>query len=332
MTPLQRRANARPFFLVAALLTACGGAPQSPAKPEVPAQADAAPGLPLTTSANLSDISTLKQRCDGGDGASCVELASLTSSGDHTGSLAYLRRACDSGTKRACTVVGEAALLGVWLPRDLGLAATLFRSACEGGDGAACFYQGVLYDLNRPQPNTDVPRARAAYAHGCELGDGLSCATSGSRIPEPAQACADPVTGTCLSAKFFPERSEWYVFELVVHRSSSQKDHLEGTIRTHYWRGTDADTRPNACLYNRAYERAVRMTAEGEIAGGRVAFRGREITLDAALCGERNGNYRLDVFSGAIDAKTGTYDAVDDDGTQPGMRFPFRRIRCAQTP
>ncbi len=118
-----------------------------------------------------------RQGCEGGSADSCAEAGRLMVRGqgvasDVPGGLALLRKACERDSGRGC------AFLGVYSPvDDIAGRARSFERSCALKMAPACARAGRVIEA------TDVPRALAAYRHGCDLGDARSCTSLVARLP-----------------------------------------------------------------------------------------------------------------------------------------------------
>ena len=151
-----------------------------------------------------------------------------------------------------------------------------------------------------------------------------------ARLPPPA-TCTDPVEGTWMSHKFYPEYADWYIFTLRVRRVAAGQPQLTGEIQAHVWTGGLADVQPPPCNPGLSHW-TVFMTAQGTAdAGGRIHFWGTQWRPESAFCGRAPypGEYNLDHFSGTIDPAIQEFQSVNNDGGR-SVNEPtvFRRIGC----
>lgn len=151
-----------------------------------------------------------------------------------------------------------------------------------------------------------------------------------ARLPPPAE-CEDPVEGIWKSHDYREWRRQWTIFTLEIHRVDGTAD-LRGTIRNESWRGDAAQSEPGACVGELRYD--VSMDAVGRVEHGRLEFGGvGQWRLDAVLCGEFDGGYNLDVFTGPLDVELLEFQAVNNDGgvsvNEPTV---FRRVKCLDAP
>jgi TPR repeat protein len=110
--------------------------------------------------------------CAGGDGAACYRAGKLAveSHDDKTG-MELLRRGCDAGDGKSCTMLADCHGLK---REQLDEQVRLYQRACDLRDGAGCYPLARLYEQGRGVP-ADAARARTLYERGCALGDFMSC-------------------------------------------------------------------------------------------------------------------------------------------------------------
>ncbi|MBZ5711919.1 AgmX/PglI C-terminal domain-containing protein [Nannocystis pusilla] len=86
-----------------------------------------------------SAYDVLTNRCDGGDGAACVEVGTqYRELGELPLAAAYFRRACDLANPFGCAALARAWDRGEGLERDPAAATSLYVSACLGGHAPSC--------------------------------------------------------------------------------------------------------------------------------------------------------------------------------------------------
>jgi hypothetical protein len=151
-----------------------------------------------------------------------------------------------------------------------------------------------------------------------------------ARLPAPAR-CEDPVEGIWKSHDFRPHRGIWEVFTLEIHHKAGT-DQLVGTIHNDFWYGGPDDSEPGVC--EGVLHAQVSMDAQGRVDGPRIHFHGvGQWRLDAVPCGEKDGGYVLDDFSGEIDPERLEFQSLANDGivaiNEPTV---FRRIDCLPEP
>lgn len=148
-----------------------------------------------------------------------------------------------------------------------------------------------------------------------------------ARLPPPAE-CTDPVTGVWMSHHFSPRRGCWDQFTLIVRRSASDPQVLEGEMLNHLWEGDADDLTPPPCTGGQHYK--VEMPAAGRLDGDNIELWGTSFTITEKFCGGR-ANYNLDHFSGVIDHALHEFQTVNNDGgdavNEPTV---FRRVRCSE--
>ena len=64
---------------------------------------------------------------------------------------------------------------GEYVPKDPPKAAQLYKQACDGSVGAACFDLAVL-NLSGPAASQDPVRAQALFKQACDAGEERACA------------------------------------------------------------------------------------------------------------------------------------------------------------
>jgi len=147
-----------------------------------------------------------------------------------------------------------------------------------------------------------------------------------ARLPPPAQ-CEDPVEGIWKSHDYRQERREWTIFTLTIHRVAGTEQ-LRGSIHNESWYGDPDRSEPGPCEGELRYQ--ISMDAEGRMHDGRIELGGVGAwRLDAVLCGELDGGYNLDQFSGRLDLELLEFQSVNNDGgvavDEPTV---FRRVEC----
>lgn len=155
-----------------------------------------------------------------------------------------------------------------------------------------------------------------------------------ARLPPPA-TCEDPVEGTWMSHKFYPEYGDWYIFTLRVRRVAAGQPQLTGEIQAHVWTGGLGDVQPPPCNPGLSHW-TVLMTAQGTADAARnIHFWGTQWRPEAAFCGRTPlpGEYNLDHFSGVIDPAIQEFQSVNNDGGR-SVNDPtvFRRVGCLEPP
>jgi hypothetical protein len=151
-----------------------------------------------------------------------------------------------------------------------------------------------------------------------------------ARLPPPAQ-CEDPIEGIWKSHDYRSDRRQWTIFTLEIHRVDGTEE-LRGSIRNESWRGDADRSEPGPCEGELRYD--VSMDAVGRVDAGQIAFGGVGTwRLDAVLCGEFDGGYNLDNFTGPLDTELLEFQSVNNDGgisvNEPTV---FRRVDCLTEP
>jgi len=116
--------------------------------------------------------------CQLGYAAACGEAAAMMVSGfgttkDEKKAFKYMASACLQQHAQSCTKAASMAEQGIGAPKDLDAAATFYASACDGGDGTGCVN---LATLENAREHFDV--ALVAATNGCDLNEGLACASA----------------------------------------------------------------------------------------------------------------------------------------------------------
>jgi hypothetical protein len=144
------------------------------------------------------------------------------------------------------------------------------------------------------------------------------------RLPPPAQACSDPITGFWRGHEMLNGR--WYKFTLDIERVTAGGPELTGEIESHSWDGGPDQTSPPPCDDFRN-EFILDMPATGRFEDNHVSFVGQSWKLRESLCG-RVGVYYPDGFSGNLIEKGTEFHSMSDDGHNPVVPVVFRRIKC----
>lgn len=174
--------------------------------------------------------------------------------------------------------------------------------------------------------------ALVAFAVGTSLRPGRAPATvqeQRARLPPPAQ-CPDPVAGIWKSHDYDTVYLDWTIFTLDVRRVESSATELVGTIANESWRGDPEQSQPGPCVGQMHYR--VSMDAKGTVVDGQIAFTGLgQWRMDELVCGDFNGLYNLDSFTGLIDPDLLEFQSVNNDGGR-AVNFPvvFRRVKCLE--
>jgi len=97
------------------------------------------------------------------------------------------RTACDLFDARACTELGRLYETGSGLEVAPITAGGLYSVACTAGDGAGCLAMGKLYELGKGTA-LSVPEATRHYSLACEAGNGEGCLRVGGLAAETGNA------------------------------------------------------------------------------------------------------------------------------------------------
>lgn len=116
----------------------------------------------------------LKKACDGGHIKSCSILGMFTEQGrgvakDPGAAATLYEKACSEGEAGACGGLGALLMRGTGVAKDEAKAATVLGKACEGGDPRACGDLGTLTMAS------DAQAAGRIFQRGCSGGDPVSC-------------------------------------------------------------------------------------------------------------------------------------------------------------
>lgn len=125
-------------------------------------------------------MTRLADRCDRGEAPTCLELAAAYRDlGDPRRGLAYVTRACELASSRACAELADALESGAVVPKNLARALDLRVQACLGGFAPACLAAAAA-----------LPPAEAAAfrQRACAAGDTSACPSP----PEPPPPQVDP--------------------------------------------------------------------------------------------------------------------------------------------
>lgn len=122
----------------------------------------------------------------------------------HLGAAAALyQRACSRGRARGCTQLALFAEVGDGILRDSQLAARLFGSACQLGDGWACGRLGSLHRGHRGGGGVsqDLGEAAHLFRQGCVGGDAWSCGALARALEDGSGVPKDPLAASVLYHK-----------------------------------------------------------------------------------------------------------------------------------
>jgi uncharacterized protein len=116
--------------------------------------------------------------CQLGYAPACGEAASMMVSGygtskDETRALTYMTSACLQGHPPSCAKAGAMAESGMGIEPNSTEAATWYARACNASEATGCLRLAQLHNTAGA-----FPAALTAATRGCELGDGLACASA----------------------------------------------------------------------------------------------------------------------------------------------------------
>ena len=130
-------------------------------------------------------VNQVVQRCDGGDGLACADLARRADEGDGIlkdppRATAWRARACEAGVVPECRRAGFAYAYGVGVPFDLDRAGKLLEKGCEAGDVRACNWAGAIQVPVNGFLGDGV-RALRLFEHACHHGSTAGCYNAARR-------------------------------------------------------------------------------------------------------------------------------------------------------
>ena len=114
--------------------------------------------------------------------------------GDCNEPLAFeaLEPLCNEGNVEACTLAARRLVNGDGVAADLTRSTTMFKAACEGGNGLACFYEGLAYARGDRGVERDLAVAFSKYDNACQAGVAEACHNLASMIlDQPTPSAAD---------------------------------------------------------------------------------------------------------------------------------------------
>ncbi|MDC3956086.1 sel1 repeat family protein [Polyangium jinanense] len=126
----------------------------------------------------------LRDACDRGDSASCVELGALLEQDkrkDIDGAVALYRRACDDGYGSGCGKLGNMHYRGLGVPRDDKRYDELLHRACDLGHAQSCSWLGTRF-ADGMGTTKDPAKAMALYRRACGLGSPMGCRDVGEAL------------------------------------------------------------------------------------------------------------------------------------------------------
>jgi TPR repeat protein len=136
----------------------------------------------------------LQKACDGGDGTSCLTLASASTVGlgvpvDSGRALKLFRQACDRGYLMGCRQAAQRYLYGRGAAADPAMAVESFEKACRGKDPTSCAEVADLYRRG-VGGRKDETLAAQRFQQACNLG--LQSACQPEAIAEPSIPASNP--------------------------------------------------------------------------------------------------------------------------------------------
>jgi hypothetical protein len=168
-------------IVVLGLVAAVGCKKTAPAYTE-PKQADNAPVKPLNQADASYEMSLegFEQACEEGSAESCYLAAKVYTDGpfevrDGIKARARLERACEGRVVPACNDLAQLLIdKSLGDPDDLVRAISIFRSACDKGDGLACSNLGRMIFLGRGTKADPAEGARL-YEKACGMKTAYAC-------------------------------------------------------------------------------------------------------------------------------------------------------------
>jgi TPR repeat protein len=125
-------------------------------------------------------VRAYERGCAQGNKHSCASLGEVLAGGegtarDATRAAAVLERACSLGEPRGCASWGYMFEHADGVAKDLRRARSLYQGACTSGDPYGCLHSEMMA-ITRPG---DAAHALAGWERACEGGDGRACAFMG---------------------------------------------------------------------------------------------------------------------------------------------------------
>ena len=116
--------------------------------------------------------------CQLGYAPACGEAASMMVSGygtpkDEARAFNYMKSACLQKDAASCAKAGAMVESGIGTPQDLEAATGLYSRACEAKDASGCMRLAQLHNGTQ-----EFDKALVAATKGCDLGEGLACASA----------------------------------------------------------------------------------------------------------------------------------------------------------
>ena len=130
--------------------------------------------------------------CQLGYAPACGEAASMMVSGygtpkDDERAFRYMKSACLQGDAASCAKAGAMLEAGIGVTADLTDAAALYGKACEADEASGCLRLAQLHNSAQA-----FPEALQAATRGCDLGEGLACASAAMAHLRGRGVDADP--------------------------------------------------------------------------------------------------------------------------------------------
>ncbi|HZF55720.1 MAG TPA: tetratricopeptide repeat protein [Polyangiaceae bacterium] len=128
--------------------------------------------------------SVLRDACDRGDSASCVELGALLEQDKPTdidGAVRLYRRECDDGYGDGCDKLAKMYSRGLGVPRDGKRHQELLQRACDLGYAKSCSWLGTMSETGMGTTE-DPAKSMALYRRACGLGSPIGCKAVGEAL------------------------------------------------------------------------------------------------------------------------------------------------------
>lgn len=128
--------------------------------------------------------SVLRDACDRGDSASCVELGALLEQDKPTnvdGAVGLYRRACDDGYGGGCDKLASMFYRGLGVPQDQNRYQELLQRACDLGYAKSCAWLGTM-SAKGMGTTEDPAKSMAFYRRACGLGSPIGCRDVGEAL------------------------------------------------------------------------------------------------------------------------------------------------------
>lgn len=92
--------------------------------------------------------------------------------------------ACYSGDGKVCLVYGEMVSKGIGGAVNEDEALQAYEAGCEAQEGASCYQAGLMHLNGRSGSYVNLPKARQAFGHACQLGFTEGCNRLGAMFKE----------------------------------------------------------------------------------------------------------------------------------------------------